>query len=98
MRSTRRLPQRGASLIETLVASARLASGVVAGLTAWDTASMSASRAIRLAWGNCVARAELDAILSAPFADSYDQPAPPAFVGVTIAPQVSRGADGSPGE
>src|SRR2546430_13789710 len=50
MRSTRPRRQRGASLVESVVASALLGIGVVAGLTAWDTASMSANKAIRLAW------------------------------------------------
>jgi Tfp pilus assembly protein PilV len=77
MRSTDR--QRGASLIEAVVASALMGIGVVGGLTAWDTASMSASRAVRIAWANCIVRSEMDAILSAQYSDSYDVPS--AFSG-----------------
>jgi hypothetical protein len=92
--------QRGASLIEAVVASALMGIGVVAGLTAWDTASMSASKAVRLAWANCIVRAQLDAVLSAPFADSYDPPDPfgaDGTVQVTVRSRV-RGGAGSTGE
>jgi Tfp pilus assembly protein PilV len=61
--------QRGVSLIEALVASALLGIGVVTGLTAWDTATMSAQRAVRQAWARCEVRSELDAILAAPWSD-----------------------------
>jgi prepilin-type N-terminal cleavage/methylation domain-containing protein len=73
MRSTRR-SQSGVSLIESLVASALMGIGVVAGLTAWDTAAVGAGRAVRQAWANCVVRAELDAVLSAPYGDTYSPP------------------------
>ncbi|HXM58852.1 MAG TPA: hypothetical protein VOB72_25860 [Candidatus Dormibacteraeota bacterium] len=87
--------QRGASLIESVVAAALLGIGVVAGLTAWDTASMSANRAIRLAWANCIVRSELDALLSAPYASSYDSPTPPPYVQIHL--KLVRGAsDNSP--
>ena len=92
--------QGGVSLIESVVASALMGIGVVAGLTAWDTASMSAARAIRQAWATCIVRAELDAVLSAPFADGYTAPEPFASDGtvrVTVASAV-RGSDGSPDE
>lgn len=87
MRSTDRA-QRGASLVESVVASALLGIGVVAGLTAWDTASMSADRALRLAWGNCIARAELDELLAAPYAGSYSDL--PPYVRVTVTSLDSR--------
>src|SRR5437763_4263240 len=77
MPSTRQRPgrsQRGVSLVESVVASALMGIGVVAGLTAWDTASMSASRAVRLAWADCIVRAELDAVLAAPYASAYTPP------------------------
>lgn len=80
MRSTEahhsRRTQRGATLIEALVASALLGIGVVAGLSAWDTAILSAQKGVRQAWARCVVRSELDAILAAPF-DSSSYPAPP---------------------
>jgi Tfp pilus assembly protein PilV len=60
--------QRGASLIEAVVASALMGIGVVGGLTAWDTASVSAARAVRIAWANCIVRSEMNAIL----AEQYD--------------------------
>src|SRR5215472_14613138 len=66
--------QRGTSLVEAAVASALMGIGVVGGLTAWDTASMSAARAVRIAWANCEARSEMDAILSAQYQGSYDVP------------------------
>jgi Tfp pilus assembly protein PilV len=72
MRSIER--QRGASLIEAVVASALMGIGVVGGLTAWDTASMSAAKAVRIAWANCIVRSEMDAILSAQYAGTYDVP------------------------
>ena len=75
MRSTRR--QGGASLIEAVVASALMGIGVVGGLTAWDTASMSAARAVRIAWANCIVRSEMDAILSSEYdPNGYDAPSP----------------------
>jgi prepilin-type N-terminal cleavage/methylation domain-containing protein len=68
--------QRGASLIEVLVASALLGIGIVAGLTAWNTATLSANRAIRQAWAQCIVRSELDAILAATWSDGYPAPQP----------------------
>jgi hypothetical protein len=68
--------QRGASLIEAVVASALMGIGVVGGLTAWDTAAMSAGRATRIAWANCIVRSEMDGILSEQYAGSYDVPSP----------------------
>ncbi|HSR23141.1 MAG TPA: hypothetical protein VLW53_06295 [Candidatus Eisenbacteria bacterium] len=92
--------QGGVSLIESVVASALMGIGVVAGLTAWDTASMSAARAVHQAWATCIVRAELDAVLSAPFADGYTAPAPfdsDGTVTVSVAGAV-RGSGGSPDE
>jgi hypothetical protein len=102
MPSTRKAgaAQRGASLIEAVVASALMGIGVVGGLTAWDTAAMSASRAVRIAWANCIVHAELNAILSAPY-DETNYPVPPEFTGdhtVRVAVSPSRGAPDSPGE
>lgn len=92
--------QSGSSLIESVVASALMGIGVVAGLTAWDTASLSAGKAVRLAWANCMVRAQLDAVLSAPYADSYGVADPfgaDGTVEVDVKPTV-RGGAGSPGE
>src|SRR5579875_2276157 len=76
--------QRGASLIESLVASALLGVATVTGLTAWDAASLSAQIATRQAWAACVGRAELEAVLAAPWsAGGY--PAPPS-VSVQVRP------------
>jgi Tfp pilus assembly protein PilV len=75
---TRRRGQSGTSLIEAVVAAALMGIGVVGGLTAWDTASMSAEKAVRLAWANCIVRSEMDAILSADY-DGGGYPWPPAF-------------------
>jgi Tfp pilus assembly protein PilV len=78
MRSTeiraRARGQRGASLIEAVVASALMGIGVVGGLTAWDTAAAAANRSVRIAWANCIVRSEMDAILAAPYQSSYDPP------------------------
>jgi prepilin-type N-terminal cleavage/methylation domain-containing protein len=68
--------QRGVSLIEVLVAAALLGIGVVAGLTAWNTATLSANRAVRQAWAQCIVRSELDAILSMTWSDGYTAPQP----------------------
>jgi Tfp pilus assembly protein PilV len=91
--------QGGASLIEAVVASALMGIGVVAGLTAWDTASMSAQRSVRQAWASCIARAELDAVMSAPYADAYAIPSPFDRDGtLQIDVQRIRGTPGSPNE
>src|SRR5262252_9399635 len=76
MRSTeRRRGQSGFSLIEAVVASALMGIGVVGGLTAWDTAALSAAKAVRIAWANCIGRSEMDAILSSSYsAQSYNVP------------------------
>src|SRR5215472_3347905 len=70
----RRRGQSGASLIEAVVASALLGIGVVGGLTAWDTATISAGKAVQIAWAHCVVRSEMAAILSAPFETDYEVP------------------------
>ena len=57
-----------------MVASALMGIGLVAGVTAWDTASVSAAKAVRMAWANCIVRSELDAALSSPWADHYATP------------------------
>src|SRR5215469_10485385 len=84
MRSIERMRGRrgqgGASLIEAVVASALMGIGVVGGLTAWDTAAISANKAVRIAWANCIVRSEMDAILSEQYApgtgvDVYGVPA-----------------------
>lgn len=71
--------QRGVSLVEVVVATALMGLGVVAGLTAWDTASISAGKALRLAWARCTVRAELNAVLAAPYDDQGSYPVPPAY-------------------
>jgi Tfp pilus assembly protein PilV len=95
MRSTER--QRGASLIEAVVASALMGIGVVGGLTAWDTASMSAAKAVRIAWANCIVRSEMDGILSAQYStDPYAAPSTFAAddtVTVDVAPVPNRRAE-----
>jgi len=89
----RRRGQRGASLIEAVVASALMGIGVVGGLTAWDTASVSAGRAVRIAWANCIVRSEMDGILSAQYASSYKVPA--AFADGTLIVTVSPVRNGA---
>ena len=90
MRSTeRRRGQSGFSLIEAVVASALMGIGVVGGLTAWDTAALSAAKAVRIAWANCIVRSEMDGILSEQYASAYDVPAAFAADGtliVTVSP------------
>jgi len=89
--------QGGVSLVEAVVASALMGIGVVGGLTAWDTASMSAGRAVRDAWAACIVRAEVDAIMSAAYTGSYA--VPPEFAAdgtvlVTVAaPPTGRGGE-----
>ena len=83
--------QRGASLVEAVVAAALMGLGVVGGLTAWDTASISAGKAVRIAWARCVVRGELQAILAAPFDDQGRYAVPPAFAADnTVTVTVSR--------
>jgi Tfp pilus assembly protein PilV len=72
----KRRGQAGVSLVESVVASALMGIGVVAGLTAWDTAAAGAERSVRLAWANCIVRSEADAILSASYSDGYEAPSP----------------------
>lgn len=86
MRSTERShrAQRGVSLVEAVVASALLGLGVVGGITAWDTATISAGKAVRQAWARCMVRSELDAIAAAPFdSSSYPSPDPHVIVSVS---------------
>jgi len=65
MRSTERWRrQHGLSLVEAVVAVALLGIGVVAGLTAWDTATRSAQVATHRAWAMCVGRVEMEAVLA----------------------------------
>ncbi|HKF18740.1 MAG TPA: type II secretion system protein [Candidatus Dormibacteraeota bacterium] len=65
MRSTeRRHRQRGLSLVEAVVAVALLGIGVVAALTAWDTATRGARAATHRAWAMCVGRTEMEAVLA----------------------------------
>jgi Tfp pilus assembly protein PilV len=65
MRSTeRRHRQRGLSLVEAVVAVALLGIGVVAALTAWDTATRGARAATNRAWAMCVGRTEMEAVLA----------------------------------
>lgn len=94
--------QRGASLIEAVVAAALMGIGVVGGMTAWDTAAMSAGQATRMAWADCIVRAELDAILSSTYVDppgSYGVPEPYASKGVvTVGVTIVRGRPGDPSE
>ena len=86
--------QRGASLVEVLVASALLGIGVVAGMEAWDTATISAQHAVRQAWARCVVRSERGAILASRWQEGgYAAPA-----GVTVDVSTVRGATGTPGE
>jgi Tfp pilus assembly protein PilV len=75
--------QGGASLVESVVASALLGVTMVAGITAWDVATLSARTATRQARAACLGRAELEAVLAAPWSSSY--PAPPS-VSVQVRP------------
>lgn len=89
--------QRGVSLIEALVASALLGIGVVTGLTAWDTATLSAQKAVRQTWTHCIVRSQLDAILAAPWSESGDYPHPD-LVTVTVTPPSGRPTSGAGAE
>ena len=78
--------QRGVSLVEAVVASALLGVGVVGGITAWDTATLSAGKAVRQAWARCMVRSEVDAIASAPWNDTL-YPSPNANLQVAVSPR-----------
>jgi Tfp pilus assembly protein PilV len=87
--------QRGVSLIEALVAAALLGIGIVTGMTAWDTATLSSQKAVRQTWAQCIVRSELDAILSAQWSDNtYATPDPSVTVDVTLSPYGSRTSAG----
>ncbi len=66
--------ERGASLVEAVVAASLLGVGVVAGLVAWDSATAGARTAFSLARAQCLGRAEVEAVLSAPWAAAYAAP------------------------
>jgi len=89
MRSTERWRrQHGLSLVEAVVAVALLGIGVVAGLTAWDTATRSAQVAAHRAWAMCVGRVEMEAVL----ATSGPGPGPGPVdrnVKITVSPAVA---------
>ena len=61
------------------MAASLMGIGAVGGLTAWDTATLSAGKGIRLAWARCTVRSELNAILAAPFDDQGAYAVPPTF-------------------
>src|SRR5262245_38105363 len=85
MRSTeRRHRQRGLSLVEAVVAVALLGIGVVAALTAWDTATRGARAATHRAWAMCVGRTEMEAVL-ATSGPRYPSPDPNVKITVTSA-------------
>src|SRR5205085_330406 len=87
--------QSGLSLIEALVASALLGIVAMVGLTGWDTAIMSADKAVRMAWAQCMARSELDAILAAPWSStSYPSPDPKVVVTLVPNPHLSSPGQG----
>ena len=69
-------------MIEAMVAAMLLGIGVVAGITAWNTATLGAKEATRKAWATCVGRSEMEAVL-ATYGPGYPQP-PPANVGVQV--------------
>lgn len=79
--------QRGLSLVEAVVAVALLGIGVVAGLTAWDTAAQSAQTATHRAWAMCVGRVEMEAVL-ATSGPSYPAPVD-RNVKITVSPGVT---------
>jgi Tfp pilus assembly protein PilV len=68
VRSSRHRAQRGVSIIEAVVASGLLAIGVLAAMTALDTAQLGARQAVDQARANCEVRGKAEAIL----AGSYD--------------------------
>lgn len=68
------------SMIEAMVAAMLLGIGVVAGITAWNTATLGAKEATRKAWATCVGRSEMEAVLAT---SGYLQP-PPPNVGVQV--------------
>ncbi|HKA48028.1 MAG TPA: type II secretion system protein [Candidatus Dormibacteraeota bacterium] len=84
-------PQQGLSLVEAVVAVALLGIGVVAGLTAWDTASRSAQAATHRAWAMCVGRVEMEAVLAT------SGPGYPAPVDRNVKITVSPGVTVAPG-
>ena len=68
--------QRGQSLVEALVASALLGIAVIVGITALDTSTLGARRAVHEAWAQCMVRGELEAIMDASWSDAgYPAPA-----------------------
>ena len=70
--SWRRRRQRGGSIIEALVATALLGLTASVALIGWDATVLAANRATREAWARCVARAQMEAVLAAPWRDDHD--------------------------
>lgn len=89
-------PQRGAALVEALVASAILGIVGLVGVTGWDAATNAAQKGVRQAWARCVVRSEADAILAAPWSDpaaGYPS-SDPSLVHVSVQAQQGRPAGG----
>jgi Tfp pilus assembly protein PilE len=80
--ATRHRGQQGTTLVEALVAGALLGITAVVGLTAWETAVVGARQATQRAWARCMARAEMEAVLSAPYSNSNYYPPPPSVSGL----------------
>ena len=70
-------------MIEVLIASALLGIAVVGGLETFQSTGAVSSRAATLAWGQCLARGEAQAVLAAPTTAAYAHPA-----GVVVATSI----------
>jgi prepilin-type N-terminal cleavage/methylation domain-containing protein len=77
----RRSCQSGVTLVESLVASALLGITAIVAITAWDTAIGGARTASSQAWAHCVARVEMEAVLT-----STSPPPSMSQVSVTVSP------------
>ncbi|HKF75794.1 MAG TPA: type II secretion system protein [Candidatus Dormibacteraeota bacterium] len=88
--------QRGAALVEALVASAILGIVGLVGVTGWDAATRAAQKGVRQAWARCVVRSEADAILAAPWSDQGYPSSDPSLVQVSVQPRPGR-PTGGPG-
>ncbi len=86
----RRRRQSGQSLIEALIASMVVGIAVVAGIGTLDAAVTGAREVAIQAWGECMQRGELQAVMAAPWSDTGY--AAPAQVSVQVVP-VAAGAE-----
>jgi hypothetical protein len=89
-RALRHRMQSGQSLVEALVASAIVGLTVVGGLVALDETVIGARQVSHQAWGECMQRGVIEAVLATPWSDAGRYPAP-AHITISAASLVGQG-------